>query len=211
MPIQQRMNLDNETDILIWHIDESLQTLQKPLELPKKEQQRLVKKKSSSHKKQFLASRNLLLQTGIPLSTLSYDLHGTPQLESGQHLSISHSKDIAGIAIGNKPLGFDLEAYRPKILNIAPRFLNTKEGFALKGSRSIEKLTLIWTAKEALYKALKRKGIIFSKQLLVAPFQWGDHHGSAKVLFSDNTLDFSLNFIIEKDYCATLATQKNKI
>ena len=211
MPLHQRMNLENETDILIWHIDESLEKLHKSLTLPKTEDQRLMKKKSLSHKKQFLASRNLLLQAGISLSSLSYDLNGAPQLESGQQLSISHSEAIAGIAIGNKPLGFDLEAYRPKILNIASRFLNTEEGFALKGTRSIEKLTLIWTAKEALYKALKQKGIIFSKQLLVAPFQWEDHHGSAKVFFSDNTLDFSLNFIIEKDYCATLATQKNKI
>ena len=73
----------------------------------------------------------------------------------------------------------------------------------------IEKLTLIWTAKEALYKALNQKGIIFSEQLLVTPFQWGYKKGSAKVFFQGKSIDFSLNFIIEKAYCASLATPKN--
>ena len=56
----------------------------------------------------------------------------------------------------------------------------------------IEKLTLIWTAKEALYKALNQKGIIFSEQLLVTPFQWGDKKGSAKVFFKEKALIFLL-------------------
>jgi phosphopantetheinyl transferase (holo-ACP synthase) len=101
-----------------------------------------------------------------------------------------------------------LEIFRPKIERIATRFLHDQESFALQGEGIIEKLTLIWTAKEALYKALKKKGIIFSEQLIVAPFEWGDPQGHAKVLISDKTLNFSLNFIIEKAYCGTLATPK---
>ena len=209
MPLHQRVNIDEQTQILIWHIEEPLEQLKKDLKLVKADEIRLQKRKILSHQKEFLASRRLLLEAGIPLHFLIHDPNGIPRLESGQQLSISHTKTLAGIALGPKPLGIDIEVFRPKIRRIATRFLHADETFVLNGDQVIEKLTLIWTAKEALYKALNQKGIIFSEQLLVTPFQWGDKKGSAKVFFQGKSMDFSLNFIIEKVYCASLATPKN--
>jgi phosphopantetheinyl transferase len=208
MPLHQRVNIDEQTRILIWHIEEPLEQLKKDLKLAKADEIRLQKRKILSHQKEFLASRRLLLEAGIPPHSLSHDPNGIPRLESGQQLSITHTKNLAGIALGTKPLGIDIEVFRPKIHRIATRFLHTEESFALKDDHVIEKLTLIWTAKEALYKALNEKGIIFSEQLLVTTFQWGDKKGSAKVFFQGKSMDFSLNFIIEKAYCASLATPK---
>ena len=208
MPLKQRVNIDEQTQILIWQIEETLEALQKNLKLSKADKIRFQKRKIISHQKEFLASRRLLLEAGVSPEGLSHDPDGIPHLESGQQLSISHTKNLAGIALGSQPLGIDLEVYRPKIERIAPRFLHAEENYALESPMKIEKLSLIWTSKEALYKALKQKGIVFSEQLLVAPFQWGDPRGSAKVFFSDKTLDFSLNFIVRKAYCGTLATQK---
>ena len=209
MPLHQRINLEEDTQFLIWHIDEAEDELLKDLNLSKIDELKFQKKKNTSHRKEFLAARKLLREAGISPQTLSYSQDGAPQLESGRQLSISHSTKIAGIALGEKPLGFDLEEYRPKIIKIAPRFLHSKEVFINKPPFIMEKLTLIWTAKEALYKALNQKGIIFSKQLCVAPFEWGEKQGSAKVFISDKTHNFSLNFIIEKAYCGTLATPIN--
>ncbi|MEC8636623.1 MAG: 4'-phosphopantetheinyl transferase superfamily protein [Bacteroidota bacterium] len=210
MPLHQRVNIDRQTRILIWRIEEPLEQLKKGLNLAKADEIRLQKRKILSHQKEFLASRRLLLEAGIPPHSLSHDPNGIPRLESGQQLSITHTKNLSGIALGTKPLGIDIEVFRPKIRQIATRFLHNKESFALKDDHAIEKLTLIWTAKEALYKALNQKGIIFSEQLLVTPFQWGDKKGSAKVFFQRKSLDFSLNFIVGKSYCSTLATPKNK-
>ena len=209
MPLHQRVNIDEQTQILIWHIEEPLEQLKKDLKLAKADEIRLQKRKILSHQKEFLASRRLLLEAGIPPHSLSHDPNGIPRLESGQQLSITHTKNLAGITLGTKPLGIDIEVFRPKIRRIATRFLHDQESFALEGKGTIEKITLIWTAKEALYKALKKKGIIFSEQLMVSPFEWGDPQGHAKVLISDKTLNFSLNFIIEKSYCGTIATPKN--
>ena len=209
MPLHQRVNINEQTQILIWHIEEPLEQLKKDLKLANADEIRLQKRKILSHQKEFLASRRLLLEAGIPTHSLSHDPNGIPRPESGQQLSISHTKNLAGIALGTKPLGIDIEVFRPKIRRIATRFLHADETFVLKGDQVIEKLTLIWTAKEALYKALNQKGIIFSEQLLVTPFQWGDKKGSAKVFFQGKSMDFSLNFIIEKVYCASLATPKN--
>ena len=209
MPLHQSVNIDEQTRILIWHIEEPLEQLKKDLKLSKTDEIKLQKRKILSHQKEFLASRRLLLEAGIPTHSLSHDPNGIPRPESGQQLSISHTKNLAGIALGTKPLGIDIEVFRPKIRRIATRFLHADETFVLKGDQVIEKLTLIWTAKEALYKALNQKGIIFSEQLLVTPFQWGDKKGSAKVFFQGKSMDFSLNFIIEKAYFASLATPKN--
>ena len=209
MPLHQRIIIDEHTQILIWHIEEPLETLKKDLLLAEADKIRFQKRKIISHQKEFMATRKLLMEAGIAPVNLSHDPDGTPRLESGQMLSISHTETVAGIAIGENNLGIDIETFRSKIHKIAPRFLHTAETFALEGGQSTEKLTLIWTAKEALYKALKQKGIIFSKQLCVAKFKWGDKQGSAKVFISDKILDFSLNFIIEKSYCGSLATPKN--
>jgi phosphopantetheinyl transferase len=208
MPLKQRVNIDEKTQILIWHIEEPLEVLKKNLKLSKSDEIRFQNRRIVSHQKQFMASRRLLMEAGLSPQTLYHDPYGIPLLESGQQLSISHTKNLAGIALGTKPLGIDLEIFRPKIERIATRFLHDQESFALQGKGTIEKLTLIWTAKEALYKALKKKGIIFSEQLIVAPFEWGDPQGHAKVLISDKTFNFSLNFVIEEAYCGTLATPK---
>ena len=210
MPLHQRVKIDDQTQILIWYIEEPLEQLKKDLKLSKADEFRFHKRKILSHQKEFLASRRLLLEAGISPNFLNHDPKGIPCLESGQQLSISHTKKLAGIALCTKPIGFDIEVFQPKIRRIATRFLHADETFALKGDHVIEKLTLIWTAKEALYKAINQKGIIFSKQLLVTPFQWGDQKGSAKVFFQRKSLDFSLNFIVGKSYCSTLATPKNK-
>ena len=209
MPLHQRVNINEQTQILIWHIEEPLEQLKKDLRLSKTDEFRFKKRKILSHQKEFLASRRLLLEAGIPPHFLNHDSNGIPRLESGQQISISHTKTLAGIALGPKPLGIDIEVFQPKIRRIATRFLHADETFVLKGNQVIEKLTLIWTAKEALYKALNQKGIIFSQNLQVSPFQWGDRKGSAKVFFEGKSIDFSLNFIIEKVYCASLATPKN--
>ena len=87
--------------------------------------------------------------------------------------------------------------------------MHLEEDFVWKGSYVIEKITLVWTAKEALYKLIQKEGINFSEQLLIAPFEWGVKSGSAKVFISDQIFHFSLKFIVEKTYCGTLAINKN--
>ena len=209
MPLINSIILSNDIQILIWHIEESLQELSENIQLTVEDLNRLKKLKKSINQKGFYAIRNLLFSADINPKNLLYNSMGAPVLKFGKNLSISHSKTVAGIAYGSNPLGFDLEYYQKKILKIAPRFLNVEEDFAKKGVNVIEKITLVWTAKEALYKVIQKKGINFSKQLLVAPFEWGAKSGSAKAFISDQIFHFSLIFIVEKTYCGTLAINKN--
>ena len=208
MPLINSIVLSNDLQILIWHIEESLEELFENIKLTSEDLSRLKKRKKVINQKGFLAIRNLFLSADINPEKLFYNSTGAPVLKSGKKLSISHSQTVAGIAYGSKPVGFDLECYQKKILNIAPRFLNLEEDFVWQGSYVIEKITLVWTAKEALYKVIQKEGINFSEQLLIAPFEWGAKSGSAKVFIYDQIFHFSLKFIVEKTYCGTLAINK---
>tara|TARA_B100001057_G_C22526382_1_gene824012 strand:- start:44 stop:676 length:633 start_codon:yes stop_codon:yes gene_type:complete len=209
MPLANSIVISDDLKILIWHIEESLEELSSNIRLTVEDLNRLKKHKKEINQKEFFAIRNLLLSADISPENLFYNPMGAPVLKSGKKLSISHSKTVAGIAYGSNPVGFDLECYQRKILNIAPRFLHLEEDFVKKGTNEIEKITLVWTAKEALYKVIQKDGINFSDQLLVAPFEWGAKSGTAKVFISDKIFHFSLIFIVEKTYCGTLAINKN--
>ena len=108
MPLHQRIFIDEQTQILIWHIEEPLKTLKKGLLLAEADKIRFQKRKIISHQKEFMATRKLLMEAGIAPVNLSHDSEGIPRLESGQMLSISHTETVAGIALGENNLGIDL-------------------------------------------------------------------------------------------------------
>ena len=152
MPLTNSINLSNDLQILIWNIEESLEVLEKNLKLSEADKVRFQKRKITAHQKEFLASRRLLMEAGVSPEELSHDTDGIPYLRSGQQLSISHTRNLAGIALGKKSLGIDLEIYRPKILDIANRFLHPDESFALEGTRKLKNLAWFGRQKRPYIK-----------------------------------------------------------
>ena len=173
MPLFYSENIELTTQIGMWKIDESESELANGLELSKDALIRLSKRRSKVHRKGYLAIRKLLKSHNIQPLNHKYDKNGAPYLTDGRHLSISHSKDIAAIAVSSKPVGIDLEYFHEKIVRIAPRFLHLKESLDLNmnKNKNIHYLSQIWTAKEALYKVFHKKGIQFNTQLLIDPIQ----------------------------------------
>jgi 4'-phosphopantetheinyl transferase len=83
-----------------------------------------------------------------------------------EHISISHSHDQLAILVSSlHSTGVDIELLRDKVLNIKHKFLNESE-LAFAGN-DIEKLTTLWAAKEAIYKAYGLKEVEFSKNISV--------------------------------------------
>ena len=210
MPLRDHIFLEGNIQVFTWQIEESLEDLKSNILLSTVDQKRLSKRKSLQHQKGFLATRKLILHAGIDSATVKYNPNGAPFLDSGKHLSITHSKTQAGIALGDHSLGLDIEEYHHKIQKIGPKLLHKDEDYAIESNNPIEMLTMIWTAKEALYKALNISGISFSKQLLIAPFQAGQTKGKAEVRIGDEIRKFSLHFILNKDHCVTLAIEKKQ-
>ena len=208
MPLSYSEIISNDIQICIWQITEDEVFLSSGLSMSQEALERLSSRKSEVHRKGYLAIRQLLKGYGIIPEIHQYDQDGAPFLTDGRYLSITHTKNMAAIAISIFPVGIDLEHYQEKIKKIATRFLHKEESKDHSKTDNIEFLTQIWTAKEAIYKAFRTPGIHFNTQLLVEPFQSKAARGVGHVLHHDKDWLYSLNFRYFKDYCLTLASPR---
>ena len=146
----------------------------------------------------------MLKKTGISDQNQHYDDFGRPYLNDGRYISFSHSKKLSGIVISDQKIGIDIEKNQPKILNISPKFLNTREKIFIT-KKSISQITYIWTAKEAIYKAFKVNGIIFSEQIIIDPFDENSTEGMARIFYNNQIFKFHLFFLKINNYSCTVA------
>jgi 4'-phosphopantetheinyl transferase len=189
----------------LWKITETENELIKDLNLNFIHLKKLSERKSTYHRKSFLAIRQLLKKLNIELSIQNYDRNGRPYLEDGRYISFSHTKDFAAVVVSEKSIGVDIEKQQNKIIKIAPRFLSDLEKKIKLTTDQISKITQIWTAKEAVYKAFRTKGIDFSKQIKISTFLVGAEQGSAETQFKDKITKYRLFFYYLKDHCITVA------
>ena len=94
-----------------------------------------------------------------------------PSVPAGAVVSLSHSGAWAAALLAtNGRVGVDVELVRDKARHIATKFLSDKELSAAQAVATDAHFTLLWSAKETLYKLAERRGLIFKKQLLLEPF-----------------------------------------
>ena len=158
MPIYKKYFAPYNTQIIVWRITEDESVLREGISLTKLCINRLDQMKSKTHRCGFLSVRHLLAAMNYTPDALSYDHFGKPHLSDGKFISITHSHQFSAVAIGDKPLGIDIEKERPKVHRIAPRFLHISE---LTPNATDRIRTTQWCIKEAAYKALGKKGISF--------------------------------------------------
>ena len=74
------------------------------------------------------------------------------------HLSLSHSRDLIGVALSTAPVGLDLEWPRPRTsVDLAARVFSAQEAAWLDTLPAAERLDAfytLWTLKEAACKAV---------------------------------------------------------
>lgn len=184
MPLYKSIAVNNETHVLIWHITESEHELHPPLKLENYSQTRLSDMKSEIHRRAYLSVRHLLAIAGYTDADLTYNEHGKPSLSDGVEISVTHSYQYAAIILGATPVGIDIEKQRDKITKIAQKFVSDKEFEYLDTSSNdyIKNLTVIWGAKEAVYKLFGQPGVSFKQHIIIAPFQL--QNGITKSLLS---------------------------
>ena len=147
-------NINADTRLGIWRIEEPENFFLEKVPL----------KKDVSHpykRLQHLAGRYLLpeLADDFPLSEIMVADTRKPYLENEQyHFSISHSGSYAAALISDvKRVGIDIELITPRIVTIAPKFLDPAEKEFLSDWKDLPKVhleltTILWSAKEAIYK-----------------------------------------------------------
>lgn len=81
--------------------------------------------------------------------------YGKPALADGPQFNLSHSGDVALLAVSERPVGVDVERVRAGIGDVT-RYFGQGEQDAIAGCPDDERpgrLTTLWTRKEALAKA----------------------------------------------------------
>lgn len=172
MPLIKTIFVDSQTKVFLWKISETLQDLA-TIYLCENSINRLDKMRSIPHKKGFISVRYLLKEAGYIDSDLYYTEDGKPHLKDGKQISISHSFEYATIIVSDGPVGIDIEKNRELIKKIAFKFVD-KENEFLQKEQLIEQLTVLWGAKESLYKIYPDGGLLFRKHLPIDAFALKD-------------------------------------
>ena len=204
MPFLKEFIINEKTKIKLWKV--MIGELS-PKELNNEEQKLFKLKKSNVLKEQFLATRKILeLENSDYIIT--YDLDGKPSLNSEFNISISHSHEIAALVVSNKNIiGLDVQFKESKILNIQNKFLNEFEKLNIGRDPSIDILTMVWTSKESIYKAISLKGISFSENIQIEKFTEKDKIGKGYYINGAEKVKFDLKFYYLDEYIVCYASQ----
>ena len=199
MPLFKTINLSrivgNTTQILVWKVTESVTALLEQVVLNDSNRLRLDGMKSEMHQRAFLSVRKLLQETGHTDLDLYYDEFGKPHLHGKKHISITHSHNFSAIIISDEIVGIDIELQRDKITRIANKFCNSEFKFLdLDSDEYIRKLTVIWGAKEAIFKIRNEKGISFKDHINVQSFELNVKQNDAKLHINNLIIDFNIYF-----------------
>jgi len=196
MPLYKTITVDEGTKVLIWKIEESLEWLCDGIELTNNCRTRVDGMKSEIHKRGFMSIRHLFAEIGYTDHDLYYDENGKPHLKDGKNISITHSFNFTAIIISEDEVGVDIEKQRDKILKIAEKFTPLKEYHTLANEEAlIRKLTIVWGAKESIYKLYAHPGLGFLQHINIADFDFDDKKTTGKVYFKGKNSSYNVHFL----------------
>ena len=204
MPFLKEFIINPNTKIKLWKLN--LGELDY-YELDEYDNNLLKVKKNELVREQFLAVRKIL-QLEDPSYKIRYDESGKPSINSNLNISISHSNLMAAIvfSVHNKA-GIDIELKENKIINIHNKFLNDSEKQENEYQSNVDYLTMIWTAKESIYKALGIKGVSFSDNIIIKNINKNKGHGY--YINGKEKYKFDLIFFSIEEYILCYAEPNN--
>jgi len=196
MALYKTLTVNKTTKVLIWKIEESFIDLQKDIELTESSTTRLNSMKSELHQKGFLSIRHLLKEINLNDADLEYDEFGKPHLKQG-YISISHSFNFTAIIYStHKVVGIDIEKQRDKILKIAHKFTPIEEYKTIANVDAlISKLTIVWGAKESLYKIYGKKKLLFLHHIYIEDFKFNEGKTTGEIRFNGEQNSYDVEFL----------------
>ena len=210
MPLHKTITVNKDTSIAIWKVDESEDELSNGITLSQNCQIRYDGMKSEMHRRAFLSVRRLLALFNYVDSDLIYNESGKPHLKDGHLISITHSHNFTAIIISKKDeVGIDIEMQRDKILRIAHKFTPFEEYRTLANTEAIiRKLTIVWGAKESLYKIYGQKGLSFLHHINVFDFSFSDKKTKAEIVYQGVISNYDISFLEFEGFTCVYALLK---
>lgn len=187
MPVFKHLKFNNQ-QLAIWKMDETVDELLQKADLSQADLEKLNTFRHEPRKKEWLTARVLVKTiTGRSLQII-YTPSGKPFFkDNSAHLSITHCKGFVGVTISTQPTALDMEIVAQRIAPIHSRFINEKELAFIPANQKLAYFTLIWSAKETLYKLFDKQQVIFKDHLFIEPFQL-NQQGTIQANFSFNEI-----------------------
>lgn len=206
MPLYKTITVSPTTTVYIWKIEEDIASLSRKFDYSKTSLKskhlcqnsldRLSRMKSQLHQRGFLSIRYLLEEAGYTDFDLYYNAEGKPHLKDGKQISITHSNNFSAIIVSDQLVGIDIEKQRDKILRIAQKFTPIEEYYTLTSSEArIRKLTIVWCAKESLYKLYEQPGLSFLKHIDVQDFALDDRQTIAHIDYEGKQSSYDFHYL----------------
>ncbi|MEM7084878.1 MAG: 4'-phosphopantetheinyl transferase superfamily protein [Bacteroidota bacterium] len=209
MPLYKTITINPVTKALIWKIEEPFEQLAEGIVLTDHCQNRVDGMKSDLHRRGFMSVRHLLAEEGYVDHDLFYDDKGKPHLKDGKKISITHSFIFSAIIISDIEVGIDIEMQRPKILKIAHKFTPIEEYRTLANDDAVmRKLTMVWGAKESLYKSFSEKGVSFLQHIFVEDFRLDDDQTTADISYEGKISKYRVWFLEFEGFTCAYALTK---
>jgi len=160
---------------------------------------------------EWLTVRLLVKQLLGEEKQILYRPNGKPYIVDDSHyVSISHSKNYVVVILNSQhEVAIDIERISPRVVGIAPRFMNDLETAAIPVERQIEYMLLHWSAKESVFKMMNESGVDFREDIRITPFnpvfgEWGTFEASeTKSLLKQK---YKIHYLVTENAALTAIT-----
>ena len=190
---------DEDINLTLWKIEEPVQYFLERIILFPSEVELFISLNNARRKMEYAAARFLLRVMTGKREPLLYEESGRPVLSSGKQISISHCEGYIAVMLTPKGQpGMDVEMISPRAGKVKSKFLSIRE-LELAGNDDML-LTLLWSAKETLFKMCLRQGINFKTNLSIESENIADS-GILKTVIKkeDQEVDIELSYKIFED------------
>jgi len=168
------------------------------VKLNKIEKKKLQEMTANRRRQEWLTTRWLVQKVLSQDVEICYNENGKPEINNGgMSISISHCQEIVAVLIHTKgkSVGLDCETVAPRILKIKHKFAEKELNQIL--NNETENLTLVWCAKEAMFKLYAKGAVDFNEHLQVNDFDFSVEGGTFTGTILKETVK---NYILQYKY-----------
>ncbi|MCG8580326.1 MAG: 4'-phosphopantetheinyl transferase superfamily protein [Bacteroidales bacterium] len=202
MPLHKLLKESEQHKVGIWKIEESIDELLSALNISESDQKRLNTFKLDRRKKEWLAVRLLLQQMLGSYPNIVYGSNGKPRLEGhNYYISISHTTNYAAVSLSDNPTALDIEICSGRVEKVADRFVHDSEWDYIDDAVKTQYYTILWCAKEAMYKHYDVFGVVFKDQFVISSFELrGEGLLHSEFIKKGVTQHLTLKYLINDDF-----------
>lgn len=202
-------NIDKDGKLGIWKIEETPDEFLClfPALLRERAASHVAGIRSGKRVAEWLSTRLLLIRLLDEEKIIHHHDDGQPFLTDHSYwISISHTQNYAAIlAHPTQKVGVDVEFRSEKIGKIAPKFISPGE--FVDESQKLLHQTLIWSAKETMFKVIDENEIDFRRHFHIHNFTPGDKGiFIASETKTAKKRTFQIHYEVFADYVLTWAT-----